>query len=106
MGRTIHPTSHQPSGREPTVGDVFAGAKVAILLSFDSLDHGRAIAPLVRHLAVSGHVLGVHFGGGLELAADRQWRQLGVSPNAVMRFNHFGTQGGEINVGSRFLNSR
>ena len=103
MGRTIHPTFHQPSGRVTTVGDVFANAKVAVFLSFDSLNNRRAVAPLVRHLAVSGHVLGMRLGGRLELGTDHKRRQLGFRANAVMRLNHLDTQGREIGVSFRFL---
>lgn len=76
----IHPDFHQALDVIAAGGDVFAGAAVGVSLGLDPIDRARAVASLVVHLFVGGHVLGVPLGRRGQFGADRQGRQFGFRP--------------------------
>ena len=107
MVRALHPAFHQGVNRELARGNVLARAPVVVTLGDDALDRRRPVAPLVCHLLLSGHVVGMLLSRGLKLRADRQRRQFVLLAYAVMGFDHGGAGGLGVEffriTGARFI---
>ena len=84
----IHPAFHQALGVEAAGGDVFTGPTVQVSLGLDPIDRARPVTPLVYHLFVGSHVLGVPLGRRGQFAADRQARQLALGAQTIMSLDH------------------
>ena len=79
---SIHP--HEGRNVPIPFGHVLAVVLVRIALALDPVRRRGAVTPVVGHLVVHGHVVGVGLGGGRELGVEGQRRELGLLPLAVV----------------------
>ena len=90
MMRAVHPGPHHILDGLRALGNVLARPEEVVALTLDPLARGRAVAPLVRHLGVLGHVTSLHPRGLLELRVDGQRGQLPRGSLPVVRLDQLG----------------
>ena len=84
MVRAVHPPLHQAIDAETADGDVFTRPAKVVTSRLHAIEGSRAVATVVGHHLVLGHVERVPTSGFLELSARLEPGELGLDAKAIV----------------------